>query len=511
MSTILSEVERVNGAFDQPTLTLLHQPQARTVVAIFRSCFTRDRRTVPAVLLHSQVEAQLDTLRQLGYDRLPNGTGRELCRKWMKAQWLTRDTDESGAETYALTSSAQEALALVNSLTRDRANLSEHRIATILSTVRRFNADVHPDPAERVKLLTADIDRLSRERARLLAGGGMEPITDDYMLEGYNEILELVSALPSDFARVEEAFTRLRAEILAEFRIDERPAGQVLDDYLARVDTLMTATAEGRAFEGAFGLLRDPQSLEQLRTDLEALLEHPQAADILVEHERRNLRATVRIIQEGLQDVLARRTRVTAALRDYILTHDLTRDRELDQVLRQVDAELTTWMVTAGPRAKAPIELPPRAKVEHLRERFYDPANEAPPPPLNEIEDDSDQLSMEELLAEGGPSLERLAQLVAAAFTDPAATASLGELFATFGPDLRRPVEVFGLLQEATGHPTLTPTGGSEIYTTRRPDGTERVLEVPRVAVTAAAPVAVADKTDLQPMPTGATTPDGDD
>jgi hypothetical protein len=497
MSTILGEVERVNGAFDQPTLTLLHQPQARTVVAIFRSCFTRDRRSVPAALLHSQVEAHLDTLRQLGYERLPNGTGRELCTKWMKAQWLTRDTEE----TYALTSSAQEALALVKSLTRDRANLSEHRIATILTTVRRFNADVHPDRAERVRLLDADITRLTRERDRLLRGGEMEPVTDDYMLEGYNEILELVSALPSDFARVEEAFTRLRAEILAEFRTDERPAGQVLDDYLARVDTLMTATAEGRAFEGAFSLLRDPQSLEQLRADLQALLEHPQAGDILVEHERRNLRATVRIIQDGIQDVLARRTRVTAALRDYILTHDLTRDRELDLVLRQVDAELTTWMRTAGPRAKAPIELPPRAKVEHLRERFYDPANEAPPPPLSELDDDSEQLSIEELFAEGGPSLERLAQLVAAAFTDPAAAASLGDLFATFGPDLRRPVEVFGLLQEATGHPTLHATGDTETYATLRPDGTRRVLEVPRLAAAGPRPTAAAPDTTTDREP----------
>lgn len=437
--------------------------------------------------LHSQVEAHLDTLRQLGYDRLPSGTGRELCQKWVKAQWLIRAQTDAGDETYALTSHAQHALTLVKSLTRERTNLSEHRIATILATVRRFNADVHPDRAERVKLLNVEIGRLTRERDRLLSGAEMEPVTDDYMLEGYNEILELVSALPSDFARVEEAFTRLRTDILAEFRSDERPAGQVLDDYLTRVDSLMTATPEGRAFEGAFSLLRDPQSLEQLQADLDALLEHPQASDILIGPERRNLRATVRIIQDGLQDVLSRRTRVTAALRDYILTHDLTRDRELDLVLRQVDGELSRWMRTAGPRAVSPIELPPRTKVEHFRERFYDPANEAPPPPLSAVENDSEPLSLQELLAEGGPAMDRLAELVTATFSDPAATASLGELFATLGPDQRRPVEVFGLLQEAASHPRLCVTGDIETYTTRRPDGLERLLDVPCFAPIAAA------------------------
>lgn len=50
MSIVLAEVERVNGAFEQPTLMLLHQREARIVVAVFRSCFTRDQRTLPALL-----------------------------------------------------------------------------------------------------------------------------------------------------------------------------------------------------------------------------------------------------------------------------------------------------------------------------------------------------------------------------------------------------------------------------------------------------------------------------
>ena len=49
----------------------------------------------------------------------------------------------------------------------------------------------------------------------------------------------------------------------------------MIDDYLARADALMTATHEGRAFEGAFALLRDDALVTQLREDLTALLEHP--------------------------------------------------------------------------------------------------------------------------------------------------------------------------------------------------------------------------------------------
>lgn len=55
------------------------------------------------------------------------------------------------------------------------------------------------------------------------------------------------------------------------------------------------------------------------------------------------------LICRGIESVLARRNRVTATLREYIVAHDITRDRELDATLRQIDAEPATWMKTAGP------------------------------------------------------------------------------------------------------------------------------------------------------------------
>src|SRR3546814_8450751 len=93
--------------------------------------------------------------------------------------------------------------------------------------------------------------------------------TDDYTVTGFSELLSLISALPSDFARVEERFSEIRTGILASFRAEDRPAGQVIDDYLARADALTTATQEGRAFEGAFALLRDDGLVGQLREDLQ--------------------------------------------------------------------------------------------------------------------------------------------------------------------------------------------------------------------------------------------------
>ncbi|MGY1608743.1 DUF3375 family protein [Geodermatophilus sp. SYSU D00700] len=493
MSDIAGELARVRGAYEQPTLTLLHQRQAPVVIAIFRTSFGRDARAIPAARLHDQVESYLDELRLAGVapGDLPTGSGRDLCLRWMRGQWLVRSTDDDGTEVYSLTSHAQDALTLVTGLTRERASLSEHRIATIVNAVRRFNTAVNPDRAARVAILEAEIGRLTAERTRLLDGDELPQVPADYLLEGFGELMSLVAALPSDFARVEEAYTALRGSILASFRAEQRPAGEVIDDYLARADTLMTATAEGRAFEGALALLGDDALLLQLREDLADLLAHPLAEDILLDVDRRELRGTVALIRGGLERVLARRSRVSAALRDYIVTHDITRDRELDATLRQLDAELTTWMQTAGPRATVPLQLlSSRAEVGHLRERFHSTDADAEPPPLADLSaHQPDAVSLGDLLAQGGPSLDALRAQLHTAMTGPDLLASLGALFARLDPDLRRPVEIFGLLHLAANTPALhrpDRAEGSETYRALRTDGSAREFTVPRIAPRAA-------------------------
>lgn len=488
MSDIVGDLARVGNAFELPTLRLLHQRQAPIVIALFRTAFARDARAVPTPRLHEQVGTYLDELRLSGTPDVPVGSGREVCLRWMQGKWLDRDLDDDGAEVYLLTAAAQDALALVKSLTRERAVLSEHRIATLVNQARRLNVTVNPDRGERIRLLTAQIKRLEQERADLEAGGELAAVTDDYLLEGFIELLNLISALPSDFARVEEAFVTLRSDIQARLRADDRRAGDLVDDYLSQAETLMTATAEGRAFEGAFALLRDDELLLQLRQDVNALLEHPRAAEILNVTDQRDLRGMVGLIRDGMDDVVERRARVTTALRDVIITHDTTRDRELDELLGALDHELTEWMRTTGPRADVPVQLlPAKLSVTHLSEKFHDPSGEALPPPLPPVgEHPTDgALTLEELLTAGGPSLTALAAAIEDAVTGAAPASTVGEIFAAQAPEMQRPVEILGLLHLAVNHPRLGPVDGdqSERFDTIRSDGTRRALTAPRVSV----------------------------
>lgn len=481
MSEVAGELARVKGAFAQPTLTLLHQRQAPVVITIFREAFGRNNKPIPTARLHTQVEEHLAEIRLAGESEVPSGTGKDVCQRWMRGQWLVRSLDEAGHEVYSLTSHAQQALELVKNLARDRATLSEHRISTILGTVRRFNSEANPDRTARVTILNAEIARLQAERDRLVDGAEMVSATEDYMLEGFTELLSLISALPSDFARVEERFALIRGEILAAFRAEDRPAGEVIDDYLARADSLLTATHEGRAFEGAFALLRDDALVTQLREDLTALLEHPISDGILSEVDRAELRGTVRLVRDGLDRVLAQRSRVTATLKDYIVSHDVARDRELEQTLRQVESALMTWMSTTGPRAVLDVPLlPARAGVEHLRERFYDPADDVLPDRIAPADpDDAPQVSLAAVMAQGGPQLTSLRRRLDDSLASLLPAGSLGELFDVFEPSLRRPVEIFGLLHLAADRAWVA-VDDVEVFETVRPDGSQRTFAVPR-------------------------------
>jgi hypothetical protein len=518
MSEIAAELARVREAFDRPTLRLLDRKWAPFVLAVFKAAFSRDRRSVQADRLHSQVDAYLADLRSVGTP-VPPGTGRTLCVQWMNDLWLYRETGEGDEEQYSLTSHALEALLLIDGLSRDRALISQSRLTTIVDAVRHRATEANPDRDERLRRLDLQIGQLTAERDRLNAGGEVPAASTGEMHEGYANLVDLIAQLPSDFKRVEESVAGMHRQIVNDFRGEVRPISEVLDEYLSKTDALMSSTAEGRAFEGAFALLRDDQLLQNLKNDLETILLHPFALE-LTHQERQGFMATVSLIRKGVDDVLTQRNGLTNTLREHIVNHDVVKDRELERLLREINRELATWMETAGPRSTVTAELMPGTlEVHHLREKFYDPDAHVPPPPLDDVSDWAPEPpSLAEIRKQGGPQLDQLrhALLDAVGATagsgtgDPAVDGShgnhgtLGQAFNSLGSDLRRPVELFGLLQLATQAGALDPVVGPagperrllERVEAIRPDGTARAFHLPRITLDDDATAALAAMDD---------------
>jgi hypothetical protein len=479
MSDIAEAFERVTAARERPTLSLLREKWAPFVLAVFRTAFTKHNQ-IKAERLHIQVDAYRREMEMLGYEIPPEPDGRTLCLRWMSGQWLQRVAGEGGEEAYELTSHALEAIEVMEGLTQQRALLSESRLQTILEAARRCAMEANPDRAGRLAKLDSEITRLTAERDRLAEGGAIVTATVERMREGYDDLMGLISQLPGDFRRVEEALSEIRGRMLQDFREDERPKGNVLDDYLDRTTDLMAQTQEGRAFEGALTILRDEQLMEDLRRDLQQIIEHPFSVFLSLK-ERREFLSAESILRNGTVDVQQRLQRSTKSLREHIASVNSVQELELDAALRQLEREISVWMQTARARDYVPVaEMPAKLDLDYLTTSFYDPRRDKPAPPLEAVPDTAREphLTLEDVRKQGGPLLADVRRMVVALLADGTAGGSLGGVFNHLPEDLRRPVEVFGLLHIAA-QAALDPAMGVEIAEAIRSDGSTVHLEMP--------------------------------
>ena len=480
MSGITSEFSRIAEASESPTLGLLRLKWAPFVLAVFGESFDQASQTVKADRLHVRVNSYLEEMTSAGLE-VPPGDGRSLCTSWMNARWLRRIHDGEDDEAYELTSAALNAQRVVENLARDRALLSESRLTTILSGVRRLATEANPDRDARIAALDKEIYSLKAERDSLAAGGEMLAAADDRMVEGYLDMRDLLGQLPSDFRRVEEALDHMRRDLIKQFRADERPKGDVLAEYLQRSEELSQQTEAGRAFEGALTILSDSSLLREFQDGLSMILTHPFAHELATE-ETLDFRRSANLLRRGLQDVQSTRTRLNRALSDFITSHDSAAEREVTRTLAALQNELDVWMQQARPRDLVPLPepMPGKLDVDHVRTRFYDPAQERPVAELEDVWDDApDAPDLDDVRRQGGPMLREVRRAVRHAISSGATT--LGEAFNTLPTELRRPVELFGLMQLAAVLEESGTTEPQERVTTVRPDGSAREFSIPQL------------------------------
>lgn len=468
-------------AFQNPMLDLLHKRHAPLVVSLLSLVFTPERPQVPVADAHTEVADALDQLRAAGYgDDLPVGTARDLCRQWADAGWLVRQVLDDDVETYRLSAHAVGALEVAGRAGGGRARVSQSRVRTLLDAVEHLAQEADPDVLVRLSRLEAEIARLRAEAERIERTGEVERADDEQLLEEAENVLHLVRELPADFARVAESIKAMQRDVVTALRQDERPTGAVLREYLERGEHVMESTVEGRAFSGALRLIGDPQRLDTLSAQLDVVLRHP-FTRMLPAPQRAELRDLGRRIERGLEQVFAAQREASAVITAQVRHHDPLRDRQVDELLRDVMTGLQHWL--PGSRRGQPVEplrRLPVAEVEHLRQSAGDLRPPEPPAPLHAWEDDEDDDASATLArAWGGPHYAELRAHLAAWAARAGGGADGGvelDLAAAFGAapaDLRRPVDLLGLLEIADAH-GMTDTGAVAYVEAVRPDGSRR-------------------------------------
>lgn len=470
--SLLLAYSEASGALDTPAVRFLgRRKQAPFVVAVFRTAFGPDLREVRTHVMHLLVEQAQGELSAEGFE-VPPGSGRDVCRGWMRNAWLRRVVSSDDSEVYVKTAHAEDALTMIERNTQERPQLSEATIATILHAARQCAAEANPDAEARLKRLDEQILQLSVERDRVAGGGEIEVASDARMGERLANLSRLLADLPADFLAAAEAVDEIHRDLADAFRADDRPASEVISDYLAKLDALGD-DPRAAAFVGASELFRNDAARQGLRDDIEVFLAHPFAR-----HARPELLARARgalaLLQSGVDQVLARRRRGSDTLRTRIqqrTDHDGEIRALLDDMrdrLIEIGRDGRRW---ASPEGLLPAEV----AVGHLPMRFHDPDDHAPPPPLHDATrdvNDDPSLSFEELRRYGGPRYVELQEAIVSRLEHDG-IASVAEVFEGLEVATRRPVDLLGLLHLAGAE---APTGVVVPYRTVRPDGTEVVL-----------------------------------
>lgn len=467
------------AAFRTPTLGLLHGRQAPFVIASLSMLFTADRAAVPIADAHAEVDETLTELRAAGYDdddrRIPAGTGREVCRIWAKQGWLVQQIDDD-VEVYRLSAHAVEALEITGRTGGNRTRVSNSRVRTLLEAVERLSDDAEADPVKRIARLTAERDALDAEILRIQADG-TAPLDDEELYEEAENVLHLARELPADFTRVAESLKQMQRDVVSYLRRDDRPTGEVLREYLQRAKDVMQSTPEGRAFAGALRLIGDPDRIDALTSQLRGLLAQP-FSRFLDPAQRIEFDAIGRRVELGVEEVLNAQRRASHVITGQVKSHDPLRDRQIDELLRDVTAGLHDW-AGGAPRSASvdPVRSLPLIDLGRLRQSIGDIRPPGSPAPLTDADDveylEADSRSW------GGPHYAELEAYVAGLGDG----FDVGEAF-THAPDAdRRPVDLVGLL-EIVHQIGMTEQDALSTVETLRPDGTTRRFAF--TAVTAA-------------------------
>lgn len=485
-------------AFRGPTLALLHKRDAPFVVAVLSSVFRPDRAKVPVADAHTEIADAVARLRAAGHEGLPERPAREVCRSWVDAGWLHTQVEEApdqepgGVEVYRLSAHAVGALEIAGRAGGSRGRVSRSRVRTLLDAVERLARDADPDVLTRMARLRREIEELQAELRRLDREGAVPQVDDETLREEAENVLALVRELPADFARVAESIKAIQRETVTSLRRDERPTGEVLRDYLASADHLMESTAEGRAFAGALSLIGDTARLEELAHSLDLVLRHP-FARTLPDGEVAALRGITDIVVRGLDDVLSAQRQASRVIATQVRHHDPLRDRQVDDLLRDVFAALGDWIPES--RRSQPVDALrrlPRAAVGRMRETLSELRPPQGPAPLQRWDDDGDDTSLGDAAAWGGPDYAALRGLLDGVDGE----APLADLFAAAPDGARRPVDLVGLLELAARADVVDLDTLAEVDTVR-PDGTHRRLAFEGLAVRRAP--ATAAPADVEP------------
>lgn len=338
---------------ESPAWSLLRATNAPVAFAVLGNRFSRQQRQVSAAELIEATEADLDELRDRGFE-LPQ-TAISYVRGWLSEGYLVRRPGQAREELYELSDGALTALRFIEDLATPRTSVTESRLATIVQRVRALNVETDPDISRRVAALQAERDRIDAQIAALTRGELTE-IDEQRAIDSAADILSLAAQLPEDFARVRAELEKINRGLRAQLIEDPSSRGSVLDDIFRGVDLLAESDA-GRSFSAFHALLLDPEQTLAVDEDIDQMLTRSFARK-LSDAQRLALRDLLPGMQDSSADVSTVMTSLGRSLRRFVQSEELAEDRAVHRQLRSTMGQALGAATVLKPYSKLELSLP---------------------------------------------------------------------------------------------------------------------------------------------------------
>ncbi len=491
MPNVFEEYGNLGQAYESDGWKLLRSKYSRVEVAMLNAAFPDRSKPVACDTLHASVRAMLTSLREQGYGDgdVPAGDGREVCHgRWMnELRLLEKIQLEDGTTQYRLRSSTIAALDAVRRMGSRDVMLSSPRMQIIANEIDKLAALVSGDVEERRRLLVEQLEAAQRALDEFDAGGGVQEPTPEEVQARLVNVVDLLDQVPRDMRQIEEELKHERDVLFDEFHADERPHGQIVHDYLARSDVLFNGTDSGKLYNGA---------LEMFAADRFDIEMHHKVRRIAMSYllvnfkakKRYDIRAAWETVSDGMRAISAMRSSCSCAIKNAVGSYDLARYRKMTGTLKRLESLMWARAIGGdgtGKLAHGPSlmdDLLPGLKVESLQRKLKGPANHQPPPRLTGGEKDAPEVDMRELRRLGMPLTEEVVDAFEAMLA-PGQARPAAELYANLSSDLRRDVEVLGLISEACGGGLELEGALVDAYECVGLEGEQRVWLAPRILV----------------------------
>ena len=351
-----------------PAWGILRAQNAPVMLAILERRLAREQRQIPAPDFFEQVTEDLEELRSEGFE-LPR-TAQDYIADWRRSGILIRrPSTQVREETFELSPGALAAMQFVDEIHTPRRTVTESRLATIQNMLAQLVAETDPDITSRLTTLEAKKARIEDQIQRLTQGE-LEVLDAERAVERVDEILNLVTEVPSDFARVRQEIEGLNHDLREKLIDSQDSRSQVLEDVFRGVDILADSDA-GRSFYGFYALLLDPERGLEFEEAIRTITDRGFAQQ-LPAAQLRALRRMLPILQERSTEVHQILTSFSRSLRRFVQTQRLAEERRLHRQLRAALKDALQISEQVRPTDQYDVELqlsrlPQIASVSALR------------------------------------------------------------------------------------------------------------------------------------------------